>query len=125
MRGPKVGSDGIYDFDTLVPEPRMVRVGGEVADVSVIPVAVTLALAKFSDRTREQVLAAAEEDAEGELKRVVQMVSDVCCVSNPKLTVEFLLKHLSFEKIRAFNKFVLSPVEDIEEDERGGVTATG
>jgi hypothetical protein len=124
MRQPEKGADGVYDFDALVHEPRMVRVGKELADVSMIPVAVTLALAEYSDRTREEIVAAAEEDAKGELRRVLGMVSTVCMVSNPKFTVEFLMKHLTFEKVRVFNKFVLAPVEDVGEDEKENATTT-
>jgi hypothetical protein len=115
MRQPKKGADGVYDFDALVHEPRLARVGGEVVDVSIIPVSVTLELAKFSDRTKEEIMAAAAGDAEGELRRVVGLVSEVCMRSNPKFTVDFLMKHLDFEKIKAFNKFVLQPVEEPEE----------
>lgn len=109
----KKGADGVYDFDALVHEPRLVRVGGEVADVSTIPVAVSLALAKYSDRTLDEVRAAAEADAEGELRRVLGLVSTVCRADNPKFTVEFLMEHLTFDELREFNKFVLSPMEEV------------
>ena len=125
MRQPKKGADGVYDFDALVHEPRMVRVGGELADVSTIPVAVTLAMAKYADRTKAQIMAAAEEDAEGELRRVLGMVSMVCRASNPKFTLEFLMEHMTFDKIRAFNQFVLAPVENAGEVEEGNATTTG
>ena len=108
----KKGIDGVYDFDALVVEPRMARVGGEVVDVSVIPVAVTLALAKHSDKTKEEIIAAAKADSEGMLRKMCQMVSDVCMTSNPKLTVEFLMKHLDQPRLNAFTKFVLMPVAD-------------
>jgi hypothetical protein len=122
MRQPKKGADGVYDFDALVHEPRLARVGGEIVDVAIIPVSVTLALAKFSDRTKEEIINAAEEDAEGELRRVVGLVSAVCVASNPKLTVDFLMEHLSMEKLRAFNQFVLQPLEEASEE--GNATAT-
>ena len=111
MRAKK-GTDGVYDFDALVVEPRLARVGGEVVDVSVIPVAVTLALAKHSDRTREDIIKATDADAEGEMRKMLQMVSDVCIVSNPKLTVDFLMQHLDQPRLNAFTKFVLMPVTD-------------
>ena len=118
----KKGTDGIYDFDALVVEPRLARVGGEVVDVAVIPVAVTLALAKHSDRTKEEILQAVEANAEGQIRKMIQMVSDVCMPNNPKLTVEFLMKHLDQPRLNAFTKFVLMPVADeaerlLEDDE--------
>ena len=121
MRQPTKGTDGIYDFDALVHEPRVALVGGEKVDVSIIPVAVTLAMAKFADRTRDEVLLAAEEDAEGELRRVLGLVSDVCIPSNPKFTIEFLMQHLDIERLKCFNEFVLKPLRKSDE---GNVEAT-
>ena len=115
MRAQK-DSQGIYDFDALVIEPRLAKVGGEVVDVSPIPVAVSLALSKHADRTKEEVLALAEADAEGELYKMVKMVSDVCIVSNSKLTTEFLMQHLNYNKLTAFIKFVLQPMTDKAEE---------
>ena len=120
-------AEGIYDFDALVIDPRVAIVGGEKVDVSMIPVAVSLALAKHADRTKEEVIALAEADAEGELRKMVQMVSDVCVVNNPKLTVEFLMKHLNYKKLNAFVKFVLQPMTDkakefLESEEENATT---
>ena len=121
MRQPTKGTDGIYDFDALVHEPRVALVGGEKVDVSIIPVAVTLAMAEFADRTRDEVLAAAEEDPGGELRRVLNLVSNVCMPSNPKFTVDFLMNNMDMEKIRLFNEFVLKPLRESDE---GNVEAT-
>jgi len=115
MRAEK-GTDGIYDFDALVREPRLARVGGEIVDVSVIPVAVTLALAKRSDMTKEEMLEATKANPAEELRKVIQLVSDACVPSNPKLTVEFLMANLDQDRLNAFTRFVLNPVT--EEAER-------
>lgn len=109
----KKGDDGIFDFEELVVEPRMVRVAGEVADVSIMPLAVTMAVAKMADRTKEEVIAAAEEgNGETEIARVAEMLSQVCMPSNPKFTAEFLMKNLTGAKFRAFARFVLQPYQD-------------
>ena len=116
---------GIYNFDAIVIEPRVVQVGGEKADVSMIPVAVSLALAKRADMSQEDMLAEAKADGEGSLRRTLQMVSDVCVVSNPKMTVDFLMQHLGGPKLTAFVKFVLQPMTDkAEEFEEPGNAAT-
>jgi len=109
-------SQGIYDFDALVIEPRLARVGGEVVDVSVIPVAVVLRMAKFQDMGREGMIAEAEKDSNGTMAEMFQMVSDVCVVSNPKLTPDFLMAHLNYAKFAVFMKFVLSPMTDKAEE---------
>ena len=120
MRAQK-DAHGIYDFDVMVTEPRLARVGGEVVDVSMMPVAVSLALAKRADMSKADMLAAAKADSEGELRRVLQMVSDVCVVSNPKLTVDFIMSHLNGPKLTEFVKFVLQPMADrAEEFEEAG-----
>lgn len=112
---------GIYDFDAIVIDPRIVQVGGEKADVSMIPVAVSLALAKRADMSQKEMLAEAKADGEGALRRTLQMVSDVCVVSNPKMTVDFLMQHLGGPKLTAFVRFVLQPMTDkAEEFEEAG-----
>ena len=100
---------GIYNFDTLVIDPIICELGGERADVSMMPVAVTLALAKRADMSKEEMLAEAEADGEASLRKTLQMVSDVCVISNPKFTVDFLMKHLGGQKLNAFIEFVLMP----------------
>ena len=71
-------------------------------------------------------LAAAEKDSMGELRRLFKLVSDVCVVSNPKLTVDFLMEHLNMAKFSAFMKFVLQPMTDKAEEflegEKGNAT---
>jgi hypothetical protein len=125
MRAQK-DAQGIYDFDALVVEPRLARVGGEVVDVSMMPVAVSLALAKRGDMSKEEMMSAATADSEGELRKVLKMVSDVCVVSNPNVTVDFLMSHLDGPKLTAFTKFVLQPMTDkAEEFEEAGNAVSG
>lgn len=112
----KQDDKGIYDFDALIVEPRLARVGGEVVDVSVIPVAVTLAMSRYRERTKEQIEAEAEKDPEAGYQKILQMVSDVCIRSNPKFTVEFLMANLDAARFSAFVQFVLYPVEESSEE---------
>ena len=110
---------GIYNFDAIVIEPRVVQVGGEKADVSMIPVAVSLALAKRADMSKEEMFAEAEADGEASIRKTLQMVSDVCIISNPKFTVDFLMKHLGGPKLNAFIEFVLRPTRRKVEEALG------
>jgi len=125
MEGARMvqGKDGIFDFEELVVEPRLVRVAGEVADVAIMPVGVVLAIAKMSDRTPAEVRAAAELDGEAEIRKVAHLISQVCISSNDKFTPEFLMENLTGAKFRAFSKFVMQPyiesVPDEEEAEPG------
>ena len=123
---------GIYDFDALVVEPRLARVGGEVVDVSVIPVAVTLAMSAYRDRYKglkadeiaKKIEAEAEADAEGGYKRILQYISDVCIRNNPKFTVEFLMKNLDATRFSAFVQFVLYPVDETKDSGEEGNPTT-
>jgi len=69
-----------------------------------------VALSKHADRSKEEIVALAEKDAEGELSKMVKLVSDVCVVNNPALTTEFLMKHLELQQavgvhqVRSFNR---------------------
>jgi len=102
---------GIYNFDTLVITPVICELGGERADVSMIPIAVTLALSIRADMSKEEMLAEAEADGEASLRKTLQLVSDVCVISNAKFTVDFLMKHLGGPKLNAFVEFVLMPMK--------------
>ena len=110
---------GIYNFDTLVIDPIICELGGERADVSMMPVAVTLALAKRADMSKADMLAEAKADGEASIRKTLQMVSDVCIISNPKFTVDFLMKHLGGPKLNAFIEFVLRPTRRKVEEALG------
>ena len=114
----------IYDFDAIVVEPRIVQVGGEQTDVSIIPVAVVLAMSQYTDRTKEQVSQDVEADPDGYYRKIIQMLSDVCIRDNPKFTPEFLMTHLDDTRLSAFVDVVLFPTKDKIESISEGETGT-
>ena len=101
---------GIYNFDTLVSKPRIAQIGGEKVDVSIIPVAVTLAMAERDDRTKEEILKITKADAKAEMLELFQLMSDVCVQNNPKMTRDFLMKNMNPEKFVVFMQFVMNPM---------------
>ena len=103
---------GIYDFDTLVSTPRIVQIGGEKVDISIIPVAVTLAMAERADRTKEEILKVTEADAKADMLELFQLMANVCVQNNPKMTRDFLMEHLNPEKFVVFMKLVMSPMTE-------------
>ena len=103
---------GIYNFDTLVSKPRIAQIGGEKVDISIIPVAVTLAMAERADRSKEDILNITEADAKADMLELFQMMSNVCIQNNPKMTRDFLMEHLDAEKFVAFMKLVMSPMAE-------------
>jgi len=108
----KKDAHGIYDFDVMVTTPRLARVGKEIVDVSIIPVAVTLAMASRGDMSKADIAALGEDKAKEGMLELFQLMSDVCVQSNPKVTRDFLMKHLNPEKFAEFMKFVMNPLYD-------------
>jgi len=103
---------GIYDFDALVTTPRIAQIGGEKVDVSIIPVAVTLAMAEREDRTSAEILLISKDVAKTEMLELFQLMADVCTPSNPEVTRDFLMAHLNPEKFAAFISFVMHPMHE-------------
>ena len=108
----EMNEQGIYNFDALVSKPRIAQVGGEKVDVSIIPVAVTLAMAEREDRTPAEILMISNDDAKAEMLELFQLMADVCTPHNPKVTRDFLMKHLDPEKFAAFISFVMHPMHE-------------
>ena len=108
----EMNEQGIYNFDTLVSKPRIAEIGGERADVSIIPVAVTLAMAEREDRTPAEILLISKEVAKAEMLELFQLMADICTPNNPKMTRDFLMAHLNPEKFAAFISFVMHPMHE-------------
>jgi len=96
---------GIVDFDAVAPEKRLARIAGKVIDVTMIPAKLSLELARFSDQAER-----GELDNETTLNRMFDLVSEVCQVSDPDVTTEWLLESTSFEQLFDFIDYVIEPL---------------
>lgn len=96
---------GIVDFDVIVPQERLARIGGEVVNVATIPTRVTLEMARLADK---------KDQLEGGdmFDKLIALISSACVVNNPKVTEEFLLDKTTFESLAAFIDFVLNPITE-------------
>jgi hypothetical protein len=96
---------GILDFDAMVPAPRQFRVAGRVIDVTRLPAQISLDFARFADGVQGGDLS--NEDT---LTRVFQLVSTACVLTDPEVTVPWLLEHTTFEQLMGIVDYVLEPL---------------
>ncbi len=95
----------IKDFDRLVPDKRTAQLAGKEIDVTRIPSRVTLQLAKYADDVAEGKLSPMEQ-----FLQALEPVAAVCKLSDPEITVDWLLDNTDFAQLSEFAKFVLEPI---------------
>jgi hypothetical protein len=110
---PDPERDEIKDFDTLVPEHRWAKIGGEFVDVARIPTETTLRMIRFLDYIDDIKKSGDDlpaERVEKYFNEVVAFLADVCREKNPAITVEFLRTRTTMVQLRAFVAFVVEGV---------------
>lgn len=95
----------IKDFNRLVPEQRIAQLGGKEIDVTRIPSRVTLQLAQYADDVAEGKLSPREQ-----FINALEPVASVCKLTDPEVTVDWLLDNTDFIQLSEFTKFVLEPI---------------
>lgn len=93
----------IKDFNKLIPETRIAQLAGKEIDVTRIPSRVTLMLAEYADTVNTL---SPREGFIGALEPIVA----VCQLTDPEVTVDWLLDNTDFEQLNAFTDFVLEPI---------------
>lgn len=104
----------LRDFDRLVPEQRIAVLGGKEIDVTRIPSRVTLQIAQFADDVAEGKLTPGEQ-----FLAALDPVAAVCRLSDPEITVDWLLDKTDFAQLMEFTRFVLEPVQKAAGGESG------
>lgn len=94
------------DFNTIIPKKRIAKLAEEEIDVSLIPSRVSLELAIF----RDSIFKGKVKSSEEQQRKSLEIVSKVCQVKNPKITVEWLLDNTHYEQLIEFIDFVLEPI---------------
>lgn len=92
------------DFNKIIPEVRIAKLGDEEIDVSKIPSRVSLELAIFRDKVLTM------KSSEEQQRKSLEIVAKVCQVKNPKITVDWLLDNTHYEQLIEFIDFVLEPI---------------
>jgi len=96
---------GIFkDFNKIIPEVRVAKLGDEEIDVSKIPSRISLELAIFRDKVMTM------KSSEEQQRKSLEIVAKVCQVKNPKVTVDWLLDNTHYEQLIEFIDFVLEPI---------------
>lgn len=95
----------IKDFNRLIPETRIAKLGGKDIDVTRIPSRVTLQLAQYADDVAEGKLTPKEQ-----FVNALEPVAAVCKLTDPDVTVDWLLDNTDFAQLSEFTKFVLEPI---------------
>ena len=91
------------DFDRLIPEQRIAKLAGKEIDVTRIPSRVTLMLAEYADSVDR--LSPKEQ-----FKNALEPIVAVCKLTDPEVTVDWLLDNTDFAQLQEFTQFVLEPI---------------
>lgn len=94
---------GIKDFDSVLKPERIMKIRGEEVDVTKIPSRVTLEMAKLNDNAKEL-------NSEQGFYKSIDLVSQACKPTNPKITTEWLLDNTDFETLMDVMDYVLEPI---------------
>ena len=93
----------IKDFDKVVKQQRIAILAGEEIDVSKIPSRVMIELIN----TLENIDPADPKN----LMMVIGLVTNICQVSNKKITDDFLIDNTDLDTLLEFAEFVMEPIK--------------
>ena len=95
---------GIFkDFNKIIPEVRVAKLGDKEIDVSKIPSRISLEMAIFKDNVLKM-------SSEEQQNTSLGIVAKVCQISNPDITVDWILNNTHYEQLLEFIDFVLEPI---------------
>jgi len=100
------------DFDKILPDARIAKLGGIEINISALSSGDSLALLKFAD---EQ--SSGEWGAQETLLKSVELLAGICGKDNPQVTTEFLLEHTTPTMLTEFINFVVSTTTGEEGNE--------
>lgn len=105
----------ILNLDAFVPKERIVQLGGREFDVSFIPSSIA-----FKAYNNLEVFARMEKGDlnEGDFEIVLDMIASILKLSQPDITTEWVDKHVRVSDIGKLIRFVLKPLEEMEETEK-------
>ena len=94
----------ILDLDKLMPERRVVKMGGREIDVSKISARVMFEISRKYGNVKES-MNMNDEDA-------LELVCSICRPSFPDITVDWLLDNTDMEGLLSLIEFVLAPLNE-------------
>jgi hypothetical protein len=94
----------IIDLSTLSPKPVIVRIGNgeeiEEIDLTIVPARATLFLTQATQKH-----GGFDKIPDGEM---VMAIADICRISNPKITYEWLMTNLTRPQLAGLTQVVLA-----------------
>lgn len=103
--------DIFKDFNLLIPDKRIAKIGNREFDVSLISTRLALKQIRF----RDKALTMSGEDA---LNKAVEIVAEICkpvskgflSIFKKKVTAKWLMSNATYAQLLEFIDFVLSPL---------------
>ncbi len=108
-----MAEDILKDLDMLDPPKKLVKMSGEIIDISFIPSRVTLTAMRISLDLEKKKITADEM-----FEKMIEIIVHISENSNPTITAEWLYDHVSVEKITKFLNLIVS-VETENDDKTG------
>lgn len=99
-------SNIVKDFDTIAPQSRVIKLGGETADVTVFSTRATLKLIELTN-TKEKK---AKLDSGENIEELVEVMALALKPSNPKMTADWLLDHVDMASLVEAFHYIIEPM---------------
>lgn len=106
------------DFDALLPEKRIAKLGGENIDITVIPARVALKFIDFSKKYSAESLKTMDNTNfdSGMIDSVLEIVELICARSSSKITKDWLLDNMDIKTLMEFVNFIFEGITNTESD---------
>lgn len=110
----------LKDFDALSPQKRIVKIGGEKIDVTIVPTRVALEFIGFSKKYSVKSLESMGPDSFDPIMidDILKVVELICKRSSTKITSDWLLDNVDIKVLLEFVQCVFASVKNVSSDEQ-------
>jgi len=110
-----MAEDIFEDLDILDPPKKVVKMAGELIDISFLPSKVTLSVMKISADFDKKKITTAEM-----FEKMIEIIAQLSTKSNAKITEDWLYENVSVEKITNFLHLLVSSGENVANGTEAG-----
>lgn len=109
----------LKDFDALSPQKRIVKIGGEEIDVTIVPARAALKFINFSKKYSVDSLESMSQDSfdPSMIDAILEVVELVCKRSSAKITRDWLLDNVDIKVLLEFVQCVFASMKNVSSDE--------
>ena len=110
------------DFDILVPQKRIAKIGGEEIDVTIIPSRASLMFIDFSKKYSAEKLKSMDQESfdPAMIEAMLDVIEVVCKKYSSKITKDWLLDNLPIKTLMEFITYVFEGMNKSEPVENSG-----